>query len=104
MDKKLALSLTLGALLGFVGLSSTPEDAQAATPCVRTKFDTKMVADACKSGGQEEAKTQMKAFVKAAKDKDANLKLTCNTCHSSLAPNFELKADGLTQYKTLGGK
>ncbi len=103
MDKKLALSLTLGALLGFVGLSSAPEVALATTPCVRTKFETKLVGDACKTG-QEEAKTQMKAWVKAAKDKDANLKLTCNTCHSSLAPNFELKADGLTQFKTLGGK
>lgn len=104
MDKKLALSLTLGALLGFVGLSSAPERALAATACVQTKFDTKLVAEACKAGGQKEAITVMKAWVKAAKDKDANLKLTCNSCHTSLAPNFALKTDGLTQFKNLGGK
>jgi hypothetical protein len=104
VDKKLALALTLGALLGFVGLSSAPEVALASTPCVHTKFDTKLVGDACKAGGQEEAKTVMKAWVKAAKEKDANLKLTCNSCHSSLAPNFELKSDALTQFKNLGGK
>ena len=103
MDKKLALSLALGALLGMLDLSSSPRRALAASPCAHSKFATKLVAEACKAGGQDEAKEKMKAWVKAAKEKDAKLVLTCNSCHSSLAPTFELKPDGLKQFFALGG-
>jgi hypothetical protein len=104
LDKKLVVSLAVGAVLGFVGFSSAPQDALASTPCVRTKFDTKLVADACKAGGQEEAKKVMKQFVKDARDKDPKLTLDCKSCHTSLGPNFDLKTDGLKQFTDLGGK
>ena len=68
----------------------------------RTKFDTSLVKKACAKGGQKAAKDAMKKFLKTAKTKQADI--TCNTCHTKLAPNYELKADGLQRFKTLGGK
>jgi hypothetical protein len=59
---------------------------------------TKMVADACKKGGQPEAKEVMKKW-----NKDKGIK-SCNQCHTKLAPTYELKDDGLAQYTKLGGK
>ena len=44
------------------------------------------------------AKDAMKAF-----NKKNNIN-SCNKCHTKLAPSYELKADGLEQYKKLGGK
>jgi len=40
----------------------------------------------------------MKAWNKERKIK------SCNQCHSKLAPNYELKKDGLEQYKKLKGE
>ena len=61
-------------------------------------FKTEMVKEACAKGGQKEAKEVMKAWNKEKKIK------TCNQCHEKLAPKYELKDDGLEQFKKLGGK
>ena len=42
------------ATLALVGV--TAKDASAGKPCSRTKYETKFLADACKKGGQDEAK------------------------------------------------
>ncbi len=68
-----------------------------AGPCVRKDLKTVMVSEACAKGGQDAAKAAMKSFMGDKKIK------TCNQCHSKLAPSYELKADGLTQFAKLGG-
>lgn len=95
----LALALGFAAILTGATLSSP---ADAAKSCSRTTFETKLVEDACKKGGQSEAKKAMKAWVKTAKKKQANL--DCKSCHSKLAPSYDLKPDGLQKFKDLGGK
>lgn len=101
--KKLGL---IALVLGFVGVVGTvtlsSREAGAGAACKRTTFETKMVADACQAGGQAAAKKEMKAFLKKAKKKDATLE--CNSCHTKLAPNYPLTADGLAKFKQLGGK
>jgi len=92
----LASIATIAATLGIATFSSG--DAQAVTACVTTKFQTEMVKDACTKGGQPAAKDAMKKFMKDAKIK------SCNACHSKLAPKYELKKDGLDQFKKAGGK
>ena len=91
----LSLSLIIGGVT-FANMSSP--DAQTAPACVTKEFKTKLVKDACAKGGQKAAKEAMKAWNKERKIK------SCNQCHSKLAPNYELKKDGLEQYKKLGGK
>ncbi|NVB79293.1 MAG: hypothetical protein HOV81_12930 [Kofleriaceae bacterium] len=92
----LASITTILATLGLAKLSAN--DALAVNPCVTKEFKTELARDACAKGGQPAAKDAMKAFMKEAKLK------SCNACHSKLAPNYELKADGLEQFKKLGGK
>jgi len=87
---------TLAGALAFATLTTSP--AESAGDCVHTDFKTEMVRDACKAGGQKAAKDVMKKF-----NKDNNIK-SCNQCHSKLAPNYELKDDGLDQFAKLGGK
>jgi hypothetical protein len=87
---------TIIVTLGFASLTST--DAQAVTACVTKDFKTELAKNACTKGGQPAAKDAMKKFMK-----DAKLK-SCNHCHSKLAPNYELKKDGLDNFKKLGGK
>ena len=87
---------TIVASLGLATLTST--DAQATNPCVTKEFKTKLAQDACAKGGQPAAKDAMKKFMKAAKIK------SCNQCHSKLAPKYELKADGVDQFKKAGGE
>lgn len=86
---------TIVAALTFANLS-TPDAADK--PCVTKEFKTQLVKDACTKGGQKLAKDVMKKWNKEKKIK------SCNQCHTKLAPNYELKADGLEQYKKLGGK
>ncbi|HWU87762.1 MAG TPA: hypothetical protein VN253_10830 [Kofleriaceae bacterium] len=96
---KLGLFATVAAIIAtltFANLSS-PE-ADTAPPCVTKDFKTEMVKAACTKGGQKEAKEAMKAWNKEKKIK------SCNQCHEKLAPKYELKADGLEQFKKLGGK
>ena len=100
---KLGLFATITSIIGALTFATfaTPaaaEDAPAAGPCVRTEFKTELVKQACAKGGQPEAKTAMKAFMKEKKIK------SCNQCHSKLAPKYELKADALDQFKKVGGK
>ncbi len=95
---KLGLFLSISTIIGalsFAGLSS-PEAADA--PCVTKVFKTELAKNACAKGGQKAAKDAMKAWNKEKKIK------SCNQCHSKLAPNYELKKDGLAQFKKLGGK
>ena len=87
---------TIVASLGIASLTAT--DAQAVTACVTKEFKTKLAKDACTKGGQPAAKDAMKKFMKDAKIK------SCNQCHSKLAPKYELKADGVDQFKKAGGE
>ena len=96
----LGLALTIAAAL--VGVTLRSEDAVAGAACKRTTFETKLVGDACTKGGQAEAKKAMKAFLKKAKKKEAGLE--CKSCHTKLAPKYDLKDDGLEHFKKLGGK
>ncbi len=95
------LAGTAIAALGMGAFVLKNSESRAADPCKRTSFQTKLVADACKAGGQDEAKKQMKAFLKKvqAKKEDA----TCLTCHTDLAPNYPLKGDALKLFKEYGG-
>lgn len=88
----------IGALTLATFLSSAAADDAAATACVHTDFKTELVKQACTKGGQKEAKDAMKKFMKDAKVK------SCNQCHAKLAPQYELKKDGLEQFIKLGGK
>lgn len=87
---------TIVISLGIASLSST--DVIAAPPCVTKDFKTELARDACAKGGQPAAKDAMKAFMKQAKLK------SCNACHAKLAPKYELKKDGVEQFKKLGCK
>jgi hypothetical protein len=94
---KLGLFAAVAAMIGALMLTnvSTPS---ADTPCVAKAFKTEMVKAACAKGGQKEAKDVMKAWNKEKKIK------SCNQCHTKLAPSYELKKDGLEQFKKIGGK
>jgi len=95
-------TLLVGALAGaftFATVSAVDSSsADAAEKCQRTDYKTEMVKAACEKGGQKAAKDAMKAWMKEKKLK------SCNQCHTKLAPTYELKADGLEQFKKLGGK
>ena len=95
-------TLLVGALVGAITFATvstvaTPT-ADAADKCQRSDFKTEMVKQACTTGGQKAAKDAMKAWMKEKKLK------SCNQCHSKLAPTYELKTDGVEQFKKLGGK
>jgi len=92
----IASIVAIAGVLTFAAFSASAEDAPA--PCVHTEFKTELVKQACAKGGQPEAKTAMKAFMKEKKIK------TCNACHAKLAPKYELKKDGLDQFQKAGGK
>lgn len=97
---KLGLTAILATIVGsltFATVTSSPAAAGDA-PCVHTELKTDLVKNACAKGGQKEAKDAMKAFMKEKKIK------SCNQCHTKLAPNYELKADGLEQFTKAGGK
>lgn len=77
------------ATLALVGV--TAEDASAGKPCATAKPKTKFLADACKKGGQDEAKKVMKGFLKEYKK--TNPTATCNTCHTKVGGAYPLKPD-----------
>lgn len=90
---------TIVAALGVASLTASAGDGDAkAAPCQHKEFKTELVKAACDKGGQPAAKDAMKAFNKEHKI------ASCNKCHSKLAPSYDLKADGLDQFKKLGGK
>jgi len=95
---KLAIFASIATIVASLGIASlTASDAQAVTACVTKDFKTQLAKDACAKGGQPAAKDAMKKFMKDAKIK------TCNACHSKLAPKYELKKDGVEQFKKAGG-
>lgn len=105
--KKFTIPMLLVGALTVFGVAMSPlsasaDDDEGGGKCFRTKFDTKLAADACAKGGQGEAKKAFKAFTAEAKKTDATL--TCKSCHTKLGPEFPLTADGLEKYKKLGGK
>ena len=97
---KLGFLATITAIIGaltFASLSTQTVEA-ADGPCITKDPKTEMVKAACAKGGQKAAKEAMKAWNKEKKIK------SCNQCHSKLAPKYDLKKDGLDQFKKLGGK
>ncbi len=97
--KQLGIFATLTAVIAAIGFATlSPATAEAGDACVRKEFKTEMVKQACKDGGADKAKEVMKAW-----NKEKAIK-SCNQCHTKLAPSYELKPDGLAQYKKLGGK
>ncbi len=101
--KRLAMAL-VAALLVAAGLAAVGarDSVAEGKACVRTKFDTKLTEEACKKGGQDEAKKAWKAWTAEAKKTEP--KMACKTCHEKQAPNYEVNATGLETYRKLGGK
>ncbi len=99
---KLGLFTLIAAFAGTLALTGlTADTASAGKPCSRAKPQFKLVIEACRKGGQDEAKKQMKAFVKEAKKQHGDL--TCNTCHAKVGGDFPLKPDGAKKFQELGG-
>ena len=97
--KQLGLFGSITAIITILGFATLGGGtASAADPCVHKDLKTDLVKKACKDGGQDKAKEVMKAW-----NKEKNIK-SCNQCHTKLAPSYDLKDDGLAQYKKLGGK
>src|SRR5262245_23105299 len=96
----IASAVSIIGVLTVVSFSATADDTAAAAPaaCLHKEFKTELVKSACAKGGQAEAKTVMKAFMKEKKIK------SCNVCHSKLAPKYDLKNDALAQFQKAGGK
>ncbi|CAN5645607.1 hypothetical protein BH11MYX1_BH11MYX1_28930 [soil metagenome] len=95
---KLGIVASVFAIVGSLGIASlTASAGDDVAPCVHKAFKSDLIKQACAKGGQPAAKDAMKAF---NKEKGIN---SCNKCHSKLAPSYDLKADGLEQYKKLGG-
>jgi hypothetical protein len=96
---KLGFLLSLTSIVGGITVANMSSPvADTGTPCVTKVFKTELVKNSCAKGGQKQAKEDMKAWNKEKKIK------SCNQCHTKLAPNYELKKDGLEQYTKLGGK
>lgn len=92
----------LASIVIAIAALMLPPAADGADSCQRTKFDTKLVGDACRTGGTPAAKDAMKKWVKTAKAKQPGLE--CASCHSKMAPSYELKKDALDTFKRLGGQ
>ncbi len=96
---KLLLSI---AILNVTLIALAATSSEAGDACKRNNFDTELVKGACTTGGLGAAKDAMKKFVKEAKSKHSGLE--CSTCHSKMAPTYDLKPDGLALFRKLGGK
>jgi hypothetical protein len=94
--------LTISAALGYATLSSSPVSA-ADAPCKRTVFATKLVKEACATGGQKAAKAAMKTWLKDAKAKNPKIS-GCPVCHAKVGGDFPLKKDGLKLFTDAGGE
>lgn len=90
------------AAVAFTALSSSP--AQAAGDCKRTKFETKMVKEACAKGGQKAAKDAMKVFLKEVKAKKHPKIKGCPSCHTKTSGDYPLKKNGMELFKDAGGE
>jgi len=101
--KKLGFLAMVSGIVGILIATSFSGQATAAGgDCKHAKLDTVLVKTACAAGGQKAAKDAMKKWMKDAKKQQADL--DCGSCHSKLAPEYPLKADGAKRFKTLGGK
>lgn len=104
MNLKIHRSIFQGALAAVVvgsGLLIYSANLGAAgADCYRKEFQTEMYREACLKGGQSEAKKQGKKFMKKARKLDRSIR-NCKSCHSSLKPRYDLKADGLQKYNEL---
>jgi cytochrome c5 len=89
------------AMTVAVGLALFSSGAWAGTACRASSFQTEMMAQACASGGQKAAAAAMKTFMKRVGKRRPDL--TCNSCHTRLAPDYPLTADGLRLFRELGG-
>ncbi len=94
---KTGLFASILAFATTIVLVSFSSEADAGEKCRRTEFKTIDVKAAC-AKDQKTAKDQMKKFMKEKKIKN------CQECHSSLAPEYKLKPDGLAKYLKAGGK
>ena len=65
--------------------------------CQAKTFHTVIVYNACASGGQPAAKVVMKDFMQQKRI------ASCLSCHTKLGPTYELKSDGLEQFRAVGG-
>ncbi len=99
---KLGLASLVAAALATLSIVTWSGTADAGAPCKRAKFETKLVREACKKGGQVEAKNVMKKWMKEAKKKNANI--ACASCHSKVAGAYPNKPDAMKIYKELGGE
>ena len=100
---KLGLFTLIATFVGTLAIAGmTSDTASAGKPCQHAKLESKMLKDACKKGGQDEAKKVMKAFLKEAKKKKASM--TCNTCHSKVGGAYPLKPDGGKLFAEFGGQ
>lgn len=110
LDRRLArrgifgtgIGVALGAALALVILPDARPALAGGKPCARSSFQTELVEKACAKDGQKGAKKAMKAWVKKAKKQKSGLE--CATCHSSMAPDYELESGALELYRELGGK
>ena len=104
LPRRFSLALAFGAVAAFgvylgTATSAVAEPAAPAIkPCTAKKFDFKEVEQACKKGGQKEAKTYMKSVVKKAKA--AGEEVTCKSCHKS-TKTFELKPNAVADFKKI---
>jgi hypothetical protein len=93
---KLALIILAGASIAVLSLGA-PQEADAGKDCARKEFKTELVKDACKKGGQAEAKKAMREFMKKAK-KASGDKITCTSCHTKSSGDYPLKKDALKTF------
>lgn len=99
---KLSLAALAATLVATFTLVTIAPFAEAAAPCQAKKIESKMLKEACKSGGQKAAKDAMKKWMKTAKKKDSSV--TCQSCHTKLAKDYPRKKDAWEKFKELGGE
>ena len=81
---------------------AAPAASDDAKPCHRKSFQVDLVKKACAGGGQQAAKSAMKEWVKKAKAASGgDPDLTCDSCHSDLAPEYPLSDGALDKFKKL---
>jgi hypothetical protein len=98
------------AALGWVLAGAFAMPAESNTACSARKFHTDLVKQACARGGQAAAKQAMKRFMADAEGPMRKLRLkgarelSCDSCHTRLAPDYPLTKDGLALFRRLGGR
>lgn len=75
-----------------------PKGYTGPDPCLTTNFKFASVRNACAQGGVKQAKAQMKAMVKRAKDDGKDLK--CTSCHEN-TKTYPLKPNAVEDMRAL---